>query len=251
MPRIPATGVSNDGPIGLKAPRYDVLTVQSDDSWRQESPWEAPYVARARSAPTTGTGWRKLDVDIIRKDDGVVVGSYERNYGALFRTFHPFRKGGKDFALYSPDYTATRVLELPACRDIGGESRSAMGFCPVDYCVPVNGEGESVADVGFVAGCIWGDDSSWKIQMLDLSRVQFGEIRRHERFGYITLADNMSLDDAVQIVPGSFLVEADDWENAPPRWIARIAVQQNFDVDTGQRILWERGSARLADDSPR
>jgi hypothetical protein len=33
-----------------------------------------------------------------------------------------------------------------------------------------------------------GDDSSWKVQYLDLSRVQQGVVRRDERFGYLELA---------------------------------------------------------------
>jgi hypothetical protein len=43
-------------------------------------------------------------------------------------------------------------------------------------------------DFGFVWGCVWGDDTSWKVQYLDLSRVQQGEIKRDERFGYVELA---------------------------------------------------------------
>jgi hypothetical protein len=54
-------------------------------------------------------------------------------------------------------------------------------------------------DHGFVAGCIWGDDSSWKIQYLDLSRVEEGIIRREERFGYIELPQSVRLRDAIPI----------------------------------------------------
>jgi hypothetical protein len=41
---------------------------------------------------------------------------------------------------------------------------------------------------GFVWGCLWGDDSSWKVQYLDLSDIRHGQIRREERFGYLRLA---------------------------------------------------------------
>lgn len=41
---------------------------------------------------------------------------------------------------------------------------------------------------GFVWGCYWGDDTSWKVQHLDLSRVQEGIIARDNRFGYVELA---------------------------------------------------------------
>src|SRR5262249_41440812 len=150
------------------------------------------------------------------------IGEYVRNYPNFFDTFFPFEKDGKDYALYSTDYTATRVMELPSCRDIGGEEPSSGGFCPVEYYVPTyvdlettysgspetpyaNGkilrsrknkatpeDLEPVSNVsnwrdaktgeamkfesltraispltfypfGFIAGCVWGDDSSWKI----------------------------------------------------------------------------------------
>ena len=42
-------------------------------------------------------------------------------------------------------------------------------------------------EFGFVWGCVWGDDSSWKVQHLDLSRVGEGELTRDERFGYVML----------------------------------------------------------------
>lgn len=45
----------------------------------------------------------------------------------------------------------------------------------------------AAGDFGFVWGCVWGDDSSWKVQNLDLSAVQDGVIRRDERFGYLKL----------------------------------------------------------------
>lgn len=40
---------------------------------------------------------------------------------------------------------------------------------------------------GFVWGCVWGDDSSWKVQALDLSRVTDGVFVRDARFGYVEL----------------------------------------------------------------
>lgn len=108
--------------------------------------------------------WDQLKVEIVRSSDGVVLGSYVRGYPSLFKTFHPFELAGKSLALYSPANTATRIMELPSCRDLGGEEPHSTGFCPVEYYVPPG------KDFGFVAGCVWGDDSSWKIQFLDLSR---------------------------------------------------------------------------------
>jgi len=47
------------------------------------------------------------------------------------------------------------------------------------------------ADFGFVSGCAWGDDSSWKIQFLDLSEAHKGIIKRDSRFGYIEMPDGV------------------------------------------------------------
>ncbi len=152
----------------------------------------------ARGIRLSGEGERtRLRVEIVR--DGGVVGSYERNYG-LMNTFHPFvGQGGKLYALYSRHYTATRVMSLPDCRDLGGEEPASGGFCPVEFFVPYDPERGLDGSVGFVAGCVWGDDSSWKVQFLDLSRVAEGVIARDDRFGYLELEDGVSLEDAIDL----------------------------------------------------
>lgn len=82
--------------------------------------------------------WKSVNVGVfqIRGDEKIKVGEYVRNYGDLGKTFFHFRRNGIDYALYSSDYTATRLMELPSCRDIGGEEPSPTGFCPVEYFVP-------------------------------------------------------------------------------------------------------------------
>jgi hypothetical protein len=52
---------------------------------------------------------------------------------------------------------------------------------------------------GFVAGCIWGDDSSWKVQYLDLSRAAEGVLKREERFGHLELPNAITLEQAVDL----------------------------------------------------
>lgn len=132
-------------------------------------------------------------VKVFRRVDGVdeQIGEYHRNYPSLYHTFHPFRCDGRWFALYSTDYTATRIMELPSCRDIGGEEPENNGFCPVDYYVPFDHpevvKTTMAGRFGFVAGCIWGDDSSWKIQYLDLTRVTEGILVRQELFDYVAM----------------------------------------------------------------
>lgn len=70
-------------------------------------------------------------------DHGQPCGSYSRNYCSFgTSTFAPFTVGQRWYALYSPDYTCTRVMSLPDCIDIGGEEPDTFGFCPVELWVP-------------------------------------------------------------------------------------------------------------------
>ena len=181
--------------------------------------------------------WDSTIVTVL--DGDTEVGAYERNYPRFAEeTFEPFELDGRWYALYSRDYTCTRVMTLPDCKDIGGEEPQAHGFCPVELFVPryrvvtttkagdptyryeswlFEADAESfreldanknagfaghvgpwrTLDVAFVAGCIWGDDSSWKLQAFDLSRVTAGTIERSDRFGFVELAA-MPLSEAVR-----------------------------------------------------
>jgi hypothetical protein len=226
-----------------------------------------------------GAGWG-LRVGIFqRQEHGAEeqIGEYHRNYLSLLHTFCPFQSGGLDYALFSPQYHVTRVMALPACKDIGGENPQAEGFCPTDYYVPsyveversgsatpvperrrINEPSEQLLvdhseirtwvnpvtkeavescsrskpltarlyyPFGFVAGCVWGDDTTWKIQFLDLSEVQRGIVRRDDRFGYIELPDRMRLREAVDMWDYG-------WDGEFSR--IRIAVLKTFDVHTGE-----------------
>lgn len=158
--------------------------------------------------------------------DNNKIGEYVRNYPSFEReTFHPFEQNGREYALYSKDYTATRVMRLPSCEDLCGEERDTWGFCPVEFYVPPGKHYHEPEEIdpafetsdelwhefeeriprgsdgkfGFVAGTIWGDDSSWKIQFLDLSRIEEGILIRSDRFGYIQLPHNKSLKDVVKV----------------------------------------------------
>ena len=236
----------------------EAVQEETDSSLQRPS----PYLARVLEKVGTRPGcWEYLRVGIFWKNPhtGIPeqIGEYTRNYPSFYRTFHPFQLRGKWYALYSKDYTSTQLMALPGCKDIGGEEAAACGFCPVDYYVPVLNWLEAVhakgcprhpeeADFskpctcickdykyiwhfpervhGFVAGCVWGDDTSWKVQYLDLSRADEGVLRREERFGYIELAYNLHLDEAVDLS-----IEDDRF---PP--CLSIACQRHFDFATGR-----------------
>jgi hypothetical protein len=234
--------------------------------------------------------WKYLNVGVFKIENNAEeqIGEYKRNYSSLYNTFCHFQKDGKDFALYSPDYTVTRIMELPSCKDIGGEEPGAGGFCPTDYFVPTYIEHESSWETvsakgkigesilrrrvnnpdnedliettesrefihqtseelckittlnrplssltyypfGFIAGCFWGDDSSWKIQYLDLSEVEKGIFKREERFGYIELPNGVSLRDAVKMY--GYGNNTEDYSNH-----IRINHVQTFDLRNGKVV---------------
>jgi len=187
------------------------------------------YVTETESIASKPGCWNVLKVKIFRVegDSKVEIGEYDRNYSSMYNTFVPFVQGGKEYALYSRDYTATRVMSLPACKDICGEDRDGFGFCPTDFYVPTVGckselgtESDPDGSFGFVAGCVWGDDSSWKIQYLDLSKISEGILIRDDRFGYIELPNSSSLKSAIDI---------EWWEKDCP--VIQIACAQSFNIE--------------------
>lgn len=171
-------------------------------------------------------GWPRTDVTVIGPDGQRF--EYQRNY-AMLRTFEPFRQLGVDgvwreYALVSRKYTASEVMDLATGEIVAVEAVDAggHGFCPVEFCVldwweDDDRDPDTPDDItrpgdkywrasdealqgrwGLVAGCVWGDDTSWKVQYLDLSDIAAGVIRRDDRFGYVELPTNVKLRDAVR-----------------------------------------------------
>ena len=83
--------------------------------------------------------------------------------------------------------------------------------------------------MGFVAGCVWGDDSSWKIQYLDLSKADEGILKRDERFGYIELPHKMTLQEAID-TEYSYYVEDEGLHRV------RITSSSDYWIETGKRV---------------
>lgn len=176
--------------------------------------------------------WDSNKVSIFR--DGNLIGEYMRNYpsyGTL--TFYPFEANNEWYALYSAHYTATRVLKLheDKIEDWCGEEPSGTGFCPVEIYVPryketfhkdfscyyvdnaykdynefLNEKLESIKPVefkytnfGFLCGCIWGDDSSWKIRFIDLSQIPAKILSITDKFGYWEMPRNLTLKECIDM----------------------------------------------------
>jgi len=186
-----------------------------------------PFSVKIEVLENNPGAWKTARVDIF---DGAAckIGSYERNHsGWCADTFSPFMQRGRWFALYASDYTATRVMELPSCKDLGGEEPASHGFCPIDYYVPYDHPDVVAAghagQFGFIAGCLWGDDSSWKIQYLDLSDASSGTVVRKEMFGYVAMPSNaLRLKDCISL---------DGYSQEYPR--ASITVSLPYDLSKG------------------
>jgi hypothetical protein len=251
----------------------------------------APYFAKVIGKVDNGNGyWKYCRIGIFQRALDIKIGEYTYEYPHPAQTFHPFKLRNNWYALYSSDYTATRLMSLPDCKDIGGEEGNAAGFCPMEYFVPglhyiqtIHDEGcprdylhghapdykkacsctvihnincrfnpQSTATNqscichdeaelfntthtiwhfpdrihGFVAGCQWGDDSSLKIQYLDLSQADKGILKREERFGYIQLPSHLSLSQAVDLDC--------DGEEKIDDYSLRISTMNYYDFKTGK-----------------
>jgi hypothetical protein len=137
------------------------------------------------------------------------IGSYRRNYNVMYDTFYAFKFNDKYYALYSKDYTATRIMELPSCKDIADEEEHASGFCPVEFYVPANPNNKDEnLPFGFVAGCVWGDDFSWNIRYINLEEALEGDIKVTSEFGYVWLIGKDKLKDAIDCD----VSDPEDWD---------------------------------------
>lgn len=181
----------------------------------------SPFYAKVIGTKDNGKGyWEYLKVGVFQRRRAMrdkLIGQYERNYSSLIKTFYPFERNGKWYALYSKNYTATRIMSLPDCKDIGGEEKSGAGFCPAEFYVPKiqrlvalgkNKEGvqqyrkkldTAYVPFGLIAGCVWGDDSSWKVMCIDLRQIEKGILKPDDRFGYVALPRELSLENAVSV----------------------------------------------------
>lgn len=147
--------------------------------------------------------------------------------------------------------------------DWGGDLAKSTGFCPVEVYVPkyntiadsylLNGEkqifdyytvdtdskadaefiaetrlpgymGTTYCDFGFIAGCVWGDDSSWKIQFVNLKDIANTPMEISEKFGYWEMPKSMKLRDCLDM---------DGWEPDHP-WI-RLTKSENFNLETDEK----------------
>ncbi len=198
---------------------------------------DTPFSIQTSSVENSPGTWNSTLVEVFK--DGKKIGGYKRNYpSGAEKTFYPFQKNGKWYALYSSRYDQVRVafLENDTFEDwCEGSSK----FCPVEFYVPryiftawvdshsvdptrpyiyVDWDNDeefnqksdyplkenivefkdSYADFAFVSGCIWGDDTSWKLRYIDLSQLEDKKITVSERYGYFELPNGKTLKECIQ-----------------------------------------------------
>lgn len=201
-----------------------------------------PFRMQAVRYPEDKEGhWPTTALLIFRGD--TLLGGYRRLYPSFAKeTFAPFEWKGQWYALYSANYTCTRVLRLDeiSLEDWCGEEPASHGFCPTEFYAPqvyvIEGEGDgdgiwcinepTVYDTydefareaattespvqytgfAFLAGCVWGDDSYWKLRYIDYSKVDERILTIDERFGYHPLPTG----------PLSRSIDLSAWEPAFP-----------------------------------
>lgn len=197
-----------------------------------------PYSIRILPIPGEEGRWGTGRVEVVENGERI-IGGYTRMYPSYTsETFYPFEIDGQWYALYSADYTATRVAKLgETFEDWCGEEGSSNGFCPTEFYVPrYNKFEDSHTDgtpftyytfdneykaeeltsqfygkeldknveqgntsYGFLCGCIWGDDSSWKLRFIDLSGVPEKKLTITEKFGYWELPNTLKLSECIDL----------------------------------------------------
>jgi len=175
--------------------------------------------------------WDYTLVEIFKGEDK--IGEYKRNYRSFgASTFYAFTFNNKDYALYSPDYQQIRLMSLPDCLDIPLKEeclKQMQHFCPTELYVPIwrktTGENKGeifniqqcvntlkkepnekyvytygYCSIGFALGCVWGDDSSDKLMIVDLRKIEDGEIwflnnKLEQKWLYEEFPDSLTLKD--------------------------------------------------------
>jgi len=96
---------------------------------------------------------------------------------------------------------------------------------------------DQTLDFGFVGGCQWGDDTSTKLQFLDLSKVEEGIIKRDARFGYVEMPGLVKFENAIQIP---------EWvedQDKPLTWkdiVVEVSLPKLFEISTGESVPDDR-----------
>ena len=175
--------------------------------------------------------WSYILCEIYKGEEK--IGEYTRHYPSYSKeTFYAFSFKGKDYALYSSNYTQIQLMSLPDCKEIilKEECKKQMAnFCPTELYVPMwanttyeyDGEKSNIQQwintlkkdkdddydyeygychLALATGCVWGDDTSWKLMLIDLRKIDEGEMwfinnKFERKWLYEEFPDSCKLED--------------------------------------------------------
>lgn len=195
-----------------------------------------PYIIEVSTVENKPGTWNSSLVSIYKECSGNTqfIGKYLRNYPLYAKeTFYPFQSSdGNWYAVYSANYTCTRVMKLfdDRIEDWCGEEPSNNGFCPTEFYIPryheyslpddsdsyflidntCKDDNEFVSEgkvpdlvstnycaFGFLSGSKWGDDGIWKLRFMNLEGVPNKQIEITEKFGYWEIPTSIPLKQIV------------------------------------------------------
>ncbi len=168
-------------------------------------------------------------IDITIKKDEEVVFEVTRRYSTMAEeTTKFFELDGKEIVVYSDDYQTLNFFNLTDRQPIQLDEESKKqiyGFCPVEIIIPRykiedewyemdNDNGPLYHDFAMVSGCAWGDDSSWKLNIIDLKDLLSGKVR------YVTNLEDLEPKWLYEELPSQLKLKDCfnidyDWEEIP------------------------------------
>jgi hypothetical protein len=137
---------------------------------------------------------------------------------------------GEWYCTYSDNYTRLSFgkLEQGKLEHVWSTEGGSKGFCPVEVAIPFEADyfiGKDLetevfwemengffwemengseyqnlrhADFGFYSGCVWGDDSDYKLKMFDLRELSSGKVTIiEEPIGYHVLPPSLKLRQCI------------------------------------------------------
>lgn len=198
-----------------------------------------------------------LKVRVSKRNDtnDIIVCEYIRNHPTFgTNTFYPFKVNNEWFALYSANYTTTRVMKIfdNTVVDWCGLDNN---FCPTEFYIPCYNKfifntvevysvdstylsPESFVETqesdnfveskyctfGFVSGYTEDDTDNWKLRYIDLSKILEKEINITEKFRYWPLPVNQTLTQCINM---------SRWEPGH-EWI-ELTRSEHINLITGER----------------
>jgi len=195
--------------IGEYLRNYSSYAFETFYPFMVENEWYALY-----SASYTATRVMKLHTDRIEDWCGEEAHSngfcpVEFYVPKYVETAHTYKVEGTEeestYSVYYMDCDCTN-------EELRTEIESSE-FLKSDYC-----------DFAFLCGCVWGDDTSWKIRHIDLSQIPNKILSITEKFGYWEMPNNLKLQQCIRM---------DGWEPDHP-WIS-LTRAEHINLTTDER----------------